>query len=126
MGVKVVRRTRIGGMMQATSDHMREVIERQVAGGIETFQQLAPYDESNTSPGHVHMRDSAKVVPIEQPDGGVKVSVTLEAEHAIFPEYGTVDQDAQPSFRPAMDSVARGIREEMKIVPGAEVTTTHG
>lgn len=123
MGIKVVRRTRVRSTVGATNEFMREMIARQVAGGVEAFQQLSPYDESNTDPAHLHMRDSAEVITIDKPNGGLSTAVILMADHAIFPEFGTVNMDSIPSFRPAMDSVSQGIRGEMKIVAGEERTS---
>jgi HK97 gp10 family phage protein len=77
-----------------------------------TWSELAPYDATDQG---LHIRDSVIVSEktvskgyTPAPPGGVTVfigpSASLPRHHAVFMEFGTYKDIAQPSGRPAFDS----------------------
>ena len=71
--------------------------------------QLCPVSE-NDAPGHVHMRDTIKLLYGKY--GGVRLVV--EKDYAGFVNFGTVNQDANPFFTLAVEAGREHMRRVMR------------
>lgn len=100
---------------------------RAAAAHVNVSRQLAPYDESNTDPNHVHLRDQINREKGDTTPGGIeRWTVKSGASYSGYLEFGTSRISAQPFFVPGYEAARRQLREEIAaitqvIMAGGEV-----
>jgi HK97 gp10 family phage protein len=112
MGVAIKKRGR--GAVPLTKQAVRlieRLPEKHAKGAAHLASELAPRSEID-EPGYVHMADAISA----KQEGKGKWKVEVEKDYGQYVEFGTIYQDAQPFFRPAMASAQRAMRKELKTV----------
>lgn len=107
-----VRVSRKGSALRAAILRHREfeqLPEKHARGAAVVASQLAPRSSIDT-PGYVHMADSIFAKKVTR----TRWTVIVDKFYAIYVELGTIFQDAQPFFRPAMASAIRAFRRDLK------------
>lgn len=118
MGVTVKKKGR--GAVPLTKQAVRlieRLPEKHAKGAAQLASELAPRSEID-EPGYVHMADAISAKPDRVLKGGGEHRwiVKVEKDYGEYVEFGTIYQDAQPFFRPAMASAQRAMRKELKTV----------
>lgn len=109
MGVTVKRKSSLLKRQIARVHEFETLPEKHAKGAAKLASQLSPVSPID-EPGYVHMRDAIYAKKLTR----TRWTVIVDKAYAIYVEFGTIYQDAQPFFRPAMASALRAFRADLK------------
>ena len=105
--------TKIGLMPEQLQQKTNEIVKKRTLEMEANAKNLAPVDTG-------HLRRSIKS-DVSNNLTGIKGEVNANVEYAIYVEYGTVYQTAQPFFFPAFKKASEGFKSDIKNALGEVV-----
>lgn len=98
--------TKVGLMPQELQQKTNQIVQKRTLEMEANAKNLAPVDTG-------HLRRSIKS-DVNNTSTGVRGEVNANVEYAIYVEYGTVYQTAQPFFFPSFKAASEGFKTDIK------------